>query len=284
MTDLIVGSEGFIGKALTRKCSLSDTLTIGSPDSFQAFINTQKVRHFNSVYWLAGSAKPSNESLGSPHNHRDFIDLYRFLSTTTVFNQFVFLSSGGCVYGPGEGPFDEIGSTSPVNFYGQIKLACENLIKSTIESKACILRLSNVHGASQQVKGSQGIIPYWLDAIKNKRKIQVYGSLDDFRDYISISDATTAILTIGEQKLFGTYNIGSGERISLLEILIMIEQAIGYRPEYEILPRRCGDRKGYSLEIGKIKDHSTWRPAIDSQKSLKETMLAMHSNLTENNS
>jgi UDP-glucose 4-epimerase len=273
MSSLIVGSRGFIGSSLSSHVNQSNLVLIDSEASLKEFAQIKRKIQFNNVYWLAGRAKPSTVAQGPIELHSDFVSLSTFLSNTYIqFERFFFLSSGGCVYGPDSGPFHERSETFAINQYGEIKLLCEKLLIETLKEKSVILRVSNIHGINQAANKSQGIIPHWLADLKDKRPLKIYGSFSDYRDYLSVDDLIRAIMKITELTTVGIFNIGSGEKLSINDVLESFTKVLGYRPSVELFPRRQGDRAGYVLDISKAKEFLGWTPLHSSHLSISATI------------
>jgi UDP-glucose 4-epimerase len=213
---------------------------------------------FKNVFWVAGSQMPAQKFESVIEDHPDLLNLQNFLDMyKNQVGHFIFLSSGGCVYGPGSGEFSETSSIFPINRYGELKLRCESEITNSLNS-FIILRVSNVFGMGQLPSRSQGVIPHWIQASKNSRPIKVFGSLDSYRDYIDIDSLVEAILastTIFAKEIF---NIGSGEKVSLGQLLEIFREFGKSTQEIEYLKARESDRLGYVLSTAKAEGVLGW--------------------------
>ncbi len=80
-------------------------------------------------------------------------------AASTGVRRFVFVSSGGAVYGETPSPADEETAPQPDNPYGEHKLRGEQMVAaSTIPS--VVLRLSNVYGLRQRSDAEGGVIAF----------------------------------------------------------------------------------------------------------------------------
>ncbi|ATL67233.1 UDP-glucose 4-epimerase GalE [Nocardia terpenica] len=173
-------------------------------------------------------------------------------------------SSTAAVYGePTELPLTENSPTSPVNTYGDTKLAVDRAIASYCRAEqlgAISLRNFNVAGAHRCTDGTllgerhdpeTHLIPLALDAALGLRdKFQLFG--DDYdtadgtcvRDYIHITDLARAHLlalnaiTTGEHRV---YNLGNGVGFSNRQVVQAVREVTGCDFEIEMAARRPGD-------------------------------------------
>jgi UDP-glucose 4-epimerase len=176
--------------------------------------------------------------------------------------KFIF-SSSATVYGKAEQlPLTEdspIGGTT--NPYGATKLMIEDVLrdlaKSGPEWSLVILRYFNPVGAHESGligEDPQGIpnnlMPYVAKVAAGELpRVNVFG--DDYptpdgtgvRDYIHVVDLARGHIAAlrALKKGLGTYNLGTGRGVSVLEIIKAFEKACGRKLPYQIAPRRPGD-------------------------------------------
>ncbi|WP_018687239.1 NAD-dependent epimerase/dehydratase family protein [Ahrensia kielensis] len=179
--------------------------------------------------------------------------------------RFVFLSSGGTVYGdPIYTPIDETHPTQPKSSYGIVKLTIENychLYKQLHGLKATVLRLSNPYGPGQSLNGIQGVIPIFSSKAAQDQEIEIWGDGSTIRDYIYIDDVVNAIISAlnydGDEIVF---NIGSGTGTSLTEIINTLERILNKNIKIKYLPSRTLDASINVLNIKKSKNELKWEP------------------------
>lgn len=148
----------------------------------------------------------------------------------TKVKKFIFISSGGTVYGKQESnfPIKESNTTNPISLYGFQKLMIEKAIGLFHHSLGIdykILRLSNPYGPFQNPISGQGVISAFTYRIINEIPIKIFGSGNVIRDFIFIEDAISMIMKVIESKQSDSlYNIGSGVGYSINEVVAIIEQ------------------------------------------------------------
>ena len=195
---------------------------------------------------------------------------------------FVF-SSSATVYGdPETVPCTEDspanGATNP---YGWTKVMQEQILRdlcvSDKEMNVAILRYFNPIGAhpsgliGEDPNGiPNNLLPYIAQAAIGKYpSVRVFGT--DYptpdgtgiRDYIHVVDLAKGHVA-AVKKLFTncglvTYNLGTGNGYSVLQVIAAYEKAIGRELEKNILPRRAGDIAENYADPRKAKEELGWQ-------------------------
>jgi len=141
------------------------------------------------------------------------------------------LASSSSVYGDArELPLREDQACHPVSPYGVSKLATEHLayLYGKLHGLHVVsLRYFTVYGPRQRPDMA---FHRFLKAARDGSAIQVFGDGGQTRDFTFVSDivaATRAAALAGRRG--GIYNVGGGERVSINEVLGMIEDVSGRR-------------------------------------------------------
>ena len=177
----------------------------------------------------------------------------------------IVFSSSATVYGdPAELPLrEDMPTGKPTNPYGMSKLMVEHVLSDLYVSdndwNIALLRYFNPVGAHPSGKIGEdpngipnNLMPFITQVATGKReKLSVFG--DDYdtpdgtgvRDYIHVEDLANGHLK-ALQKLttnvgLATYNLGTGQGYSVLEMVKAFEQQSGQQVPYQIAPRRSGD-------------------------------------------
>lgn len=180
----------------------------------------------------------------------------------------IVFSSSCTVYGePDENPVTEKApikkATSP---YGNTKQISEEIIADVINAgapfKSVILRYFNPVGAHPSAEIGelpngvpQNLIPYLTQtAIGIRKELSVFG--DDYntpdgsciRDYINVVDLAQAHVIAVKRMLddkseakIEIFNLGTGNGVSVLELIKVFEEATGVKVPHKIVGRRAGD-------------------------------------------
>ena len=176
----------------------------------------------------------------------------------------IVFSSSATVYGePQYLPCDESHPLCPINPYGRTKLIGENLMQDWSSAKqgrhAVALRYFNPVGADasgiigEDPNGTpNNLMPFVSQvAVGRREHLQVFGgdyeTIDGtgVRDYIHVVDLAKAHIAAVEQintlAPFEVINIGTGEGLSVLQIVNEFEIQSGKTVRYQISQRRPGD-------------------------------------------
>ncbi len=193
----------------------------------------------------------------------------------------IVFSSTCATYGePSYLPIDENMPSNPCNPYGQTKKDIENMLKWCEEAYGIhyvALRYFNAAGA--MLDGSIGedhklethLIPLVLQQISGQReKIYVYGTdypTNDgscIRDYVHVLDLADAHIKAfsyleqgGES---GSFNLGTGIPVSVMDIIHCVENVTGKKVNYEFTARRKGDPAQLIASYAKAEKILGWTP------------------------
>ena len=174
----------------------------------------------------------------------------------------IVFSSSATVYGtPQYLPLDEAHPVAPVNPYGQTKLMVENILRDWAQDgrSAIALRYFNpvgAHASGRIGEDPHGIpnnlMPYIAQVAVGKREaLQIFG--DDYetrdgtgeRDYIHVTDLAqahlAALTALDAQSGFDVFNIGTGQGVTVKELLGAYSKAGGKSLASKIGARRAGD-------------------------------------------
>lgn len=242
-----------------------------------------KENDIDSVIHFAAS-KAVGESVEKPleyysNNIKNTLVLLEAMSKYNVKN-FVF-SSSATVYGdPHTCPILEDFPLSATNPYGQTKLMIENMLRDICKAdkslNVAILRYFNPVGAHKSGKIGEepngipnNLMPYITKvAIGQLKELSVFG--DDYntpdgtgvRDYIHVVDLAgghvKALQKLESKPGLVTYNLGTGNGYSVLEMVQAFSKASGRDIAYKIAPRRAGDIAMCYADASKAKKELGW--------------------------
>ena len=238
----------------------------------------------NSVIHFAGY-KAVGESVKYPLKYyRNNID--STLSLCEVMNEFnckkLVFSSSATVYGlPKKLPIKEDFPLSTTNPYGSTKLMIENILRDLYVSDntwhIAILRYFNPIGAhSSGLLGEDpngipnNLMPYIVKVATGKLEcLSVFG--DDYntkdgtgvRDYIHVVDLALghicAIEKLNKDTGIFTYNLGTGQGYSVLELVKTFSKVNDVSVNYKIVGRRAGDIDACYADTSKALNELGWK-------------------------
>ena len=188
-------------------------------------------------------------------------------SRLTGVKRLVMVSSGGTVYGiPSVVPIPESHSTDPICSYGITKLAIEKyvaLYRQLHGLEGFVLRVANPFGPRQRLDAAQGVVPVFLGKALRYEPLQIWGDGSTVRDFLDVADVVSALLAAanyqGDESLF---NIGSGQGLSLNQLIVLLEAQLNRSLDVEYLPSRGCDVPTNVLCIDKARTVLGWSPEI----------------------
>jgi UDP-glucose 4-epimerase len=223
-------------------------------------------RQFDSVIHFAG-LKAVGESVAQPLRYYDnnVSGSVALLETMAKFDvKSIVFSSSATVYGdPATVPITEDFPLSATNPYGRSKLMIEEILRDLYKSdnswRIALLRYFNPVGAHESgLIGEEpsgipnNLMPYVAQVAGGKREsLSVFGG--DYptpdgtgmRDYIHVVDLAIGHVKTLDKLVQGpglhTYNLGTGNGNSVLEMVHAFEKACGKPIPYQIVDRRPGD-------------------------------------------
>ncbi|MDE6540557.1 MAG: UDP-glucose 4-epimerase GalE [Muribaculaceae bacterium] len=217
------------------------------------------------------ASKAVGESVKKPllyyrNNLNTLINLLDLMGPNGV--EGIVFSSSCTVYGePDQNPVTENTPTKKATSpYGNTKQICEDIIRDTVAAGApfgaILLRYFNPVGAHPSaligelpLGVPQNLIPYLTQtAIGVRPMLSVFGN--DYptpdgtciRDFINVVDLAKAHV-VAVERLIGhkcaeaveVFNLGTGDGVSVLQLINTFEAATGVKVPHEFAPRREGD-------------------------------------------
>jgi UDP-glucose 4-epimerase len=198
---------------------------------------------------------------------------------TAGARRFVFVSTGGAIYGEGEGqelPLGEDAPIAPLSAYGQSKFAAEGylaLYERLYGLSSVALRLGNVYGPRQDPLGEAGVIAIFCGRLRAGERPTVYGDGTQTRDYIYVGDVVAAALAAAEAEATGPINVGTGIETGVLELARLLREldgADGFEPE--LAPPRTGEVERISIDPARAERELGWRAKVALDEGLRLTL------------
>ncbi len=199
-------------------------------------------------------------------------------SRSTGAQRFVFASTGGAIYGEGEGrnlPLDEAADCLPDSPYGQSKHAAEGYLSQYARlhgMSTVVLRLGNVYGARQDPLGEAGVVAIFCGALLGGGTPRVFGDGRQTRDYVYVGDVVEAFRAAGVSRAEGVYNIGTGEETSVLELGELLGRACDREFEPEFAPPRPGEVQRIAIDSRRAEAGLGWRARTSLADGLRATV------------
>ncbi len=244
------------------------------------------------------ASKAVGESVQKPllyyrNNLNTLINLLELMPENGVKG--IVFSSSCTVYGePDQNPIDETAPIKPATSpYGNTKQISEEIIEDYVKSgapiKSILLRYFNPIGAHPSaligelpLGVPQNLVPYLTQTAAGIRKeLTVFG--DDYntpdgsciRDYIDVVDLAKAHVIAMKRMLENkdtdaveVFNLGTGNGLSVLQLINAFEEATGVPVPHKIGARRAGDIEKIWADPKKANEVLGWKAEAD----IKDTM------------
>jgi UDP-glucose 4-epimerase len=215
----------------------------------------------------------SNPDLDFASNVRGTFNVCR--SAAELGAQVVFASTGGAIYGNGVPvPTPETQVPEPLAPYGASKLAGEAFVGAQARYDGLpnvVLRLGNVYGPRQNPHGEAGVVAIFSDRLRRGEQPVVYGHGEPTRDYVHVRDVARAFTLAADGKKAGTFNIGRGEEVTVLELLDAVQEAAGTDVEPRLEALRPGELERSAIDSAAAARELGWRPQIPFREGIAET-------------
>lgn len=286
----VIGGGGFLGTALRSTLSARGyrLLTVGRRPHVHTFPFEQ---YFSLNSWTLKQLEPMLRELEPDalidlsHNSvpnmgvepvqdvaQNLANVIRHLELASSVRArlFVYVSSGGTVYGDGlHAPCSEEARTDPISPYGIGKLASEKFVQVFERQhglRSAILRPSNIYGPGQIPFRGQGLVATALALAWRGDPIRVFGTGSHVRDYLYSHDFCRAVLSVVEHpNARGVFNVGSGEGVSINELLQSMTELLARQGRTlfkEPVPERPLDVSYSVLDSRKLANVTGWAPEV----------------------
>ncbi|MBE6186409.1 MAG: UDP-glucose 4-epimerase GalE [Alistipes sp.] len=263
----------------------------------EAFRKLFEQYNFNSVIHFA-AYKAVGESVTDPMKYYRN-NLLSFMNVVELMREFsrpnIVFSSSATVYGEAdELPVTELTPRKPAtSAYGNTKQMCEDILRDSVNAydglKGIALRYFNPIGAHPSAligelpRGvPQNLVPFITQTAAGIREcLSVFG--DDYdtpdgsclRDYIDVVDlakahvvAITRMIEDKNKQKYEIFNVGTGNGVSVLELVESFQRVNELKLNYKIAPRRPGDVVAIWADTTLANDELGWK----AERSLDDTL------------
>ena len=305
-TILVTGGAGFIGSHLVAKLAdlnykirILDNLSSGKLSNID-----QAILHDESVDFVEGDIRDNTlvskclynvdivvhlaAQISVPYSIQNpqFNDEVNIGGTMNLLKssvenkikRFVFISScavyGDTVYLP----IDEKHPVNPISPYATSKLVAEKeclKLNSNHMLKSVVLRFFNVYGPKQGLNDYSGVITKFMERIKQKLPLTIYGDGSQTRDFVYVQDIVNAIiLAVKRKDVDGEiFNIGTGKAVTIEELAKTMLSLTGKELEIVKAPIREGDIKHSYANITKANKFMGYNPQFSLNEGLTSLLI-----------
>jgi UDP-glucose 4-epimerase len=298
---VVTGAAGFIGSHLSERLLAEGHEVVGI-DCFSDFYdratkekNLHASRHHDTfhfaesdlvdanlrnlvdgasvVYHLAGldGVQPSWGNQFDRYVRDNVIATQRLLEALkgTPVERMVFAGSSS-VYGDAEMfPTKESALPHPLSPFGVTKLAAEHLTHlytRNYEIPVVSVRYFTVYGPRQRPDMA---FSRFMQALIAGDEIEVFGDGEQTRDLTYVSDAVEGTIKASSADVVGqVFNLGGGSRVTVNQVLAMLEEISGLEVRRKNLPATPGDPRHSGASINLARARLGWEPRVSIRDGL----------------
>ncbi len=170
--------------------------------------------------------------------------------------------------------FTEDSPLKPSSPYSASKASADVLCLSYLRTygvPVTISRSSNNYGPRQF---PEKLIPLAIARALNDRPVPVYGTGENVRDWLYVTDQCRALdLLLDQGEVGKVYNFGGGEERSNLEVIKGVLSALSVPDSLiEYVPDRKGHDLRYALSCARAEKELGWRPAVSFADGIERTV------------
>jgi UDP-glucose 4-epimerase len=170
--------------------------------------------------------------------------------------------------------------SNPISPYAVAKLAGEHYMRSfycCYGLETVSLRYFNVFGPRQDPNSQySGVLAKFITMMLRDEVPTVYGDGKQSRDFTYIDNAVTANLLACHAPASAvagkTFNIATGRRIDLNQVVATLQKLTGYRGKVNYAPERSGDIKHSLADLTRAHDAFGYLPKVDFETGLAQTI------------
>ena len=182
----------------------------------------------------------------------------------------------------GDDFFYETTKYNPHSPYSASKASSDHFVRAyhdTYGMPTIVTNCSNNYGPYQF---PEKLIPLFINNIRNRKPLPVYGKGENVRDWLFVEDHARAIDVIfHEGKIAETYNIGGfneWKNIDLIKVMIKTVDKLLGNPEGHSLELityvtdRLGHDARYAIDSTKLQRELGWEPSLQFEEGIERTV------------
>ncbi len=178
--------------------------------------------------------------------------------------------------------FTEQTKYNPHSPYSASKASSDHFVRAFHDTYGLPIIVTNCSNNYGPYQFPEKLIPLFINNIRHRRPLPVYGNGQNVRDWLFVEDHARAIDTIFHNgKIAETYNIGGfneWKNIDLIKVIIKTTDRLLGRKEGESLEliTYVTDRKGhdlrYAIDSSKLKNELGWQPSLQFEEGIEKTV------------
>ena len=181
-----------------------------------------------------------------------------------------------------EGAFTESSRYEPHSPYSASKASSDHFVRAFHDTFGLPTVISNCSNNYGPYQFPEKLIPLFINNIRERRALPVYGRGENVRDWLYVEDHARAIDLIFHRGRVGeTYNIGGSNEwrnIDLVRLLVATTDRLLGRAEGEddslitFVRDRAGHDRRYAIDSTKLREELGWAPEVSFEEGIERTV------------
>ncbi|MBR3801555.1 MAG: dTDP-glucose 4,6-dehydratase [Rikenellaceae bacterium] len=181
-----------------------------------------------------------------------------------------------------EGAFTELSRYEPHSPYSASKASSDHFVRAFHDTFGLPIVVSNCSNNYGPYQFPEKLIPLFINNIRERRPLPVYGRGENVRDWLYVEDHARAIDLIFHRGRVGeTYNIGGSNEwrnIDLVRLLVATTDRLLGRAEGEddnlitFVRDRAGHDLRYAIDSTKLREELGWTPEVTFEEGIERTV------------
>ncbi len=174
----------------------------------------------------------------------------------------------------GDPAFNEKTPYDPRSPYSASKAASDHLVRAYYYTHGLPITISNCSNNYGTCHFPEKLIPLFITNILEGKKVGVYGSGKQVRDWIHVDDHNRGVeLILKKGKIGETYCLGGGGEMTNIDLTKRILELMGKGEDnIEYVEDRKGHDFRYAIDSSKIQKELAWKKEVNFEEGLKETI------------
>ena len=275
-----LAAESHVDRSIKDPFTFAQTNVMGTLSMLQA---AKDYWENQSVPWVV--TKADGESVPCRFYHISTDEVYGALELTNpegVASPFTTKASSDHHHAYGDTFFTEETKYNPHSPYSAAKASSDHFVRAfhdTYGMPTIVTNCSNNYGPYQF---PEKLIPLFINNIRHRKPLPVYGKGDNVRDWLYVEDHARAIDLIFHKGIpASTYNIGGfneWKNIDIVKVLIATtDRLLGRSESIDLdLITYVTDRKGhdmrYAIDSRKLQAELGWEPSLQFEEGIEKTV------------
>jgi UDP-glucose 4-epimerase len=199
------------------------------------------------------------------------------LCVSHAVKKFIYVSSGGAMYGepdPRDLPVKETAPVRPLSPYGASKQALEawlGVYQRTFGLDFTILRYGNIYGPRQGIREEGAVVAVFAKRMAADEPVTIDGTGQQTRDFVYVGDCVTANVAALGRASGLALNIGTGQETSIRQIFDAMAEVAGYSHQPNFGQPRKGDVVRIVLNPALAREALGWQAVMPLHEGISRT-------------